>query len=232
VVLVPAFARSVRGLPARWIYVLFCVAPAVIAVYTLYTFAPDATLKHVINYRGAPGQWGLTAFNFSLSEQMKAVWSQCVLWLFYLALGIVYVITWRKRDAASVALLALLTFYVFTPDCGTHHHAWILAVALVADFPRARVHLLLATVTLAICYVFAPFNGELFNYIRLRHTPLFWQTNLNETHLRVSGYLFLPLWIYCVWWWSVTLKSIMARREMHREAVVKEQLVRAESRAG
>lgn len=206
--LTPAFLRGMRSWSKQAAYVLLAIVPTVLSVGILYLQAPDAIVKNVLHYRGAPGQWGLTACNILLSEAAAQVWSQIVLWILYAAWFAVYLLTWRRSSVAQVACLGVLTFYVFTPGCGPQHHAWILAIAILADFPRARLHAALATLCLTLMYVYTPFNGEYFNFILLKHTPHFWATYLNGDYVRGSTLLFLPLWLFYVWWWAALLRDV------------------------
>lgn len=207
--MLPAFLRAMRSWGQRVVYALLAVSLTVLSVAVLYWLSPDATVKHVLTYRGAPGQWGLTAWNYLLPEETGQVWARIVLWILYASWLTVYLLTWGRGSVSQVVCLGLLTFYVFTPGCGPQHHAWILGVALLADFPRARLHAVLASLSLAILYVYTPFNGEYFNFIRREHTPHFWATNMNADHMRGSAILFLPLWLFCIGWWAMLLGDIL-----------------------
>jgi Gpi18-like mannosyltransferase len=211
-VLVPALVRRMRSPVEKVAYAMIAVAPAIVGVGAVYLLSPAAVTAHVLNYRGAAGQWGLTALNFLLSKETEAAWSHVVLLLLFAAWGVVYLLTWKRGTILEISLLALLTFYVFSPDCGTHHHVWFLGIAMMADLSRARIYTILASIALGVVYVFTPYNGELFNYISLNHTALFWETNLNRHHLLMSAIVLTPLWAYFVYWWLSRLREVAIRR--------------------
>ena len=102
----------------------------------------------------------------------------------------------------------MLTFYVFTPQAGAQHHAWILAMAVLADYPRARLHAIVATISLGIMYVYTPYSGEYFTFVASEHSSLFWSTNMNAHHMAISALVNLPLWIYYIWWLATLLRDV------------------------
>ncbi len=206
--LFPALVRDIRSWWLRGLYVLLAVTPAALSVYLLYLAAPDAITRHVLNYRSNTGHWGLTALNFCLSKGTAQIWSRVVLWILYAALPAVYAVTWRRGSPGQMSLLAILTFFVFTPGMGPHYLTWILAAAILWDFSRARFYIFLASICLGIMYVYSPFNGEYFDYVRRVHTAYFWSTYLSLTFVRTSSMLFLPIWIYCTWWWVSMLRDL------------------------
>jgi hypothetical protein len=188
---------------------LLAAAPAVLSVYWLYLKDPIAIKQNVINYHGRSGAWGLTALNSWLPERISRSWDHILLWVLYAAWVAVYAKTRRRGGVGQIACLGVLTFYVFTPGFGPQYTVWILGMALIIDWRRAQWYTVLASLTLAIMYVFSPFNGEYFDFVRRDHSELFWATNMDAHHLHTGAALFLPLWCYCVWWWWSMLRDVL-----------------------
>lgn len=206
----PAFLRVMPGWKRRFVFLLIAFAPAVIGVGLLYLYDPEPIAKFVLSYRGRSGVWGLTSLDYLLPPRASAVWNHFVLWVLYGAWGAVYFATRRCNDAARVACLGVLTFYVFTSGLRPQYFVWVLAISLIADFQRARLFTTLASATVGIYYVFMPYNGELFTFVSRNHTRLYWANLYGYHHLLVGSLVFLPLWVFCVWWWAALLREARA----------------------
>lgn len=209
--LLPAFLQNMSTLKHRCKYVAIALAPAVIGVLAVYAMAPRAVAQYVICYRSNAGYWGLTSFNYLLPIGTARVWSQIVLAMLGVACFTVYRIAWRRTTPVQMAVLGILTFYVFTPGWGAQYLAWILAPAILSDFQRVRVFTLATTICLAIMYIFAPFNGEYYNFLNHNHTKFYWATYLAAPAFRGNALLFLPLWLVCLAWWLATLREILQK---------------------
>jgi hypothetical protein len=206
--LMPAFLRGMRSWRKQVVYVLIAVAPTVLSVWILYLQAPEPIVKNVLSYRSSSGQWGLTAINFWLTPEKAQAWSHVVIYLLYTAWLAIYLVTWRKGSTGQIAILGVLTFYVFTPGWGPQYFAWVLGIAILADFPRARIYTVLATLNLAILYIYSPYNGEYFDFLRRMHSDHFWNTYLDRNSIRINTILFLPLWLFSVGWLFTLLRDV------------------------
>ncbi|HZO90079.1 MAG TPA: hypothetical protein VFB38_17250 [Chthonomonadaceae bacterium] len=208
--LLPAFLRQLRPARRQLQYALLAVAPTALSLLLLYLDDPDPILHNVILYRGRHGMWGLT-IPASFLPQPTGEWlAQLVLVVLWAAWLVVYFLTWRRGSLAQVACLGVLTFYVFTPGFGLQYLEWVVPLALLADWARFRLFTVLATLNIATVYLFSPFNGEYFDFLRRTHTPLFWATNMNPHHVHMLILIGLPLWLFFIWWWASLLRDIMA----------------------
>ncbi len=208
-ILLPAFLSRAETAKQKIVFTAIAVLPTVISVGVLYHFAPDAISHHVLGYRGRSGMWGLTALNNLLSEDAGKLWSRIVFYLLISAWLIVTAKTWKRGSVGQCACLGILTFYVFTSGMGPQYCAWILALALISDFSRARLFTVVATLCVGVMYLCTPYNGEYFNYIHQFHSPLFWATNMKPYHLRMAALNFLPLWLFCIGWLVGLLRDVL-----------------------
>jgi hypothetical protein len=213
-VLLPIMLIYVRGLRQKVVYALLALVPSAICVYLLYRQAPAVIMESVILYRGSSGGWGLTAPAVFMSKSAGLALGRLVLGILYLAWGTLYLIVWRTRmPLPQAACLGVLTYFVFAPGCGLQHLAWIVPIGLFADAPRARLYSLVASLSIAIQYIWSPFNGEHFGFLKRTRSDLFWATNTFHHHQVMLMWTMLPLWIFCVWWYIRLLRdSLVAAR--------------------
>jgi hypothetical protein len=207
--LAPAFLCIIHSRAKRAAFIVIAAAPAVLSVGWLYIQQPKAIRENVINYHGQPGMWGITVLNSWLPERVALGWSHFMLWILYAAWLTVYARTWRRGSVGKVACLGVLTFYVFTPGFGPQYLAWILGMGLAMDWRRARLYTVLASLSLAVMYVYSPYNGEYFDFVRHQHTGLIWASFMKPHHVHTTVVLFLPLWGFCIWWWWSMLRDVL-----------------------
>ena len=219
-VLLPAFLRNERTWRERIKFASIAVAPAAVSVFVLYLFAPAAIVRNVLNYHSSAGLWGLTAFDYCLPAWFVRVWPTVVMAMLCAAWLAVFALTWRRASTGQIALLSILTFYVFTPGWGVQYLAWCLGIALAVDFRRASLFTVIGAICLAIMYAYWPYNGEHFSFhkpltssafLSHSHTPHFWATYLAPDAFRGNALVFLPLWLYCIAWWATLLRDALKR---------------------
>jgi hypothetical protein len=212
VVLLPILLTHIRSAQRKAAYLLLALVPTIACLYLLYLQAPRAVVENVLLYRGGAGGWGLTAPAVFLSDATATKLAGVVRVILYLAWIALYVVVWRRRlPLAPAALLGVLTFYVFSPDGGVQHFEWIVPLAVLVDFRRMRLYTLVAGACIGIMYIFSPYNGEHFGFLKRTRSDLFWQTNMGHHHLVIGMWNFLPLWLLCVWWYITLLRDTLAQ---------------------
>lgn len=212
VVLLPILLGHVRPLSRKLLYVAVALVPTVVSLYILYVQAPAAIMDNVIRYQGNNSNWGFDAVSLFLPQHIGVTMRRLMLYVLYAAWIGLYIVAWRKRmPLTPTAILGVLTYYVFSPSVGPQHLEWIVPFAVFADFRRMRLYTLVAGTAIAVMYVFSPYNGEYFDFLRRTRDMRFYQTNVGHHHLVMGMLNMLPVWLFCLWWyislWCETLRA-------------------------
>ena len=212
VVLLPILLGHVRPLSRKLLFIALALVPTVVSLYILYLQAPAAIMDNVIRYQGSNSNWGFDAVSVFLPHHVGVTMRRLMLCVLYAAWIVLYIVAWRKRlPLTPTAILGVLTYYVFSPGIGGQHLEWMVPFAVFADFRRMRLYTLIAGTAIAVVYIFSPYNGEHFGFLKRTRTALFWQTNVGHHH-QVMGMLnMFPVWLFCLWWyaslWRETLRA-------------------------
>jgi len=220
-VLLPGLLREGPWSRRAWVAYLG-LTPIVIAFGTLSVAAPVELQQHVLDYNSAEGWWGLTWSPGDAYDGVAEWFAAHGTAVLYVALVAVIVIGFRAADPARLACALVLTFLVFTPGFGNQYLLWVLPIGLLADSVWARAYSALATVVLAVQYIWRPWNGDHFGFLSADDRSARFLADYGGDGDRLwTGLSLLPVWLLALAWlaslvWRIRVRGLSPARDSAR----------------